>query len=222
MLAGMAAPLDLDARLRALPYTRRAGAWRGAPAAVLLAFSPVGGDDLDVVLVRRPDTMRSHAGQISFPGGAVDAGDADGTAAALREAREEVGLDPGLVEVLGTLPRVPLEVSGFDVLPVVGRWPGGAPLRPNPTEVDVILRPRLRQLADPANHGLMPLRELVGPERLAQRRLPPDAASPVFRVDGHLVWGFTAGILTALLPQLGLPAPPLPPGWPRPGPAPPP
>jgi 8-oxo-dGTP pyrophosphatase MutT (NUDIX family) len=213
---------SLDARLRALPYTGRSGSWHGVPAAVLLAFSPVAGDNLDIVLVRRPDSMRSHAGQVSFPGGAVDAGDADGTAAALREADEEVGLDPAAVEVLGTLARVPLAVSGFDVLPVVGLWPGRAPLHANPVEVDVILRPSLRQLADPANHGLVPLRELIPAARIAQRQLPPDAASPVFRVDGHVVWGFTAGILSVLLDELGLATPPLPPGWPRPGPSPPP
>jgi 8-oxo-dGTP pyrophosphatase MutT (NUDIX family) len=210
----------LAARLRALPFAAR-GAWRGVPAAVLLAFSETGDGDLDVVLVRRPASMRTHAGQIGFPGGAVDAGDADGPAAALREAREEVGLNPAGVEVLGTLDHMPLEVSGFDVLPVVGLWSGRETLRANPAEVDGILRPRLRHLADPARHGLVPLTELVPPERVAARRLPPGAVSPVFRVEGHVVWGFTAGVLCLLLDGLGLPAPPLPPGWPRPGPGPP-
>jgi 8-oxo-dGTP pyrophosphatase MutT (NUDIX family) len=213
---------SLEARLRTLPFTG-AGGWQGVPAAVLLAFAPVDGDDdLDIILVRRPDSMRNHAGQVSFPGGAVDASDADATAAALREAEKEVGLDPGSVEVLGALPRVPISVSGFDVQPVVGLWPGKAELRPNPAECDVVFRPRLRELADPANHGLVPLADLVSGERLRAGQFPPDATTPVFRVAGQIVWGFTAGVLITLMERLELATPPLPPGWPRPGPAPPP
>jgi 8-oxo-dGTP pyrophosphatase MutT (NUDIX family) len=179
-------------------------------------------DDLDIILVRRPDSMRTHAGQISFPGGGVEAGDASVEAAALREADEEVGLDPASVEVLGSLGRVPLAVSGFNVQPVIGLWPGKAELRANAAEVDVILRPRLSELADPARHGAMPLTELIPPAVLAGRDLPPGAFSPVFHVGGHVVWGFTAGILTSLLQLLDLPSPPMPPGWPAPGQPPPP
>jgi len=180
---------------------------RGVPAAVLLALSPVDGkDDLGLVLVRRPDSMRTHAGQVGLPGGAVDPGDPDGVAAALREANEEVGLEPASVRVLGSLDRSYIPVSNFDVLPVVGLWDGRAPLRPNPAEVAGILRPTLRQLADPANHGTMPLEELVGDAGLRGRA--PDLASPVFWVDGVLVWGFTAGLLSLFLRSLGLDAPP--------------
>lgn len=180
---------------------------RGVPAAVLLALSPVDGkDDLELVLVRRPDSMRTHAGQVGLPGGAVDPGDPDGVAAALREADEEVGLEPASVRVLGSLDRSYIPVSNFDVLPVVGLWDGRAPLRPNPAEVDGILRPTLRQLADPANHGTMPLAELVGDAGLRGR--VPDLASPVFWVDGVIVWGFTAGLLSLFLRSLGLDAPP--------------
>jgi 8-oxo-dGTP pyrophosphatase MutT (NUDIX family) len=219
----------LVARLRALP-PGDGRAWQGRPAAVLLAFSPAGPyrggaaatdgtgvdprADLALVLVRRPDSMRHHAGQVSLPGGAVEDGDADGIAAALREAREEVGLDTRRVEVLGTAGRVPVVVSGFDVELVVGLWDGRGPLVPNPGEVDGILRPTLLQLADPANHGTLPLADLVTAERARSRRLPPDAFSPVFHVDGHVVWGFTAGVLAELLAALGLPGPPLPPTWP--------
>ena len=207
---------SLVARLRALPRGGVARAWLGRPAAVLMAFSPAGTDgDLDVVLVRRPDFMRNHAGQVSFPGGALEEGDADAVAAALREAHEEVGIDPARVEVLGSAGRVPVAVSGFDVELVLGLWDGAGPLVPSPGEVDGILRPTLRQLADPANHGTMPLADLIGPERARARQLPPDAVSPVFRVDGDVVWGFTAGILIELLAALGLPGPPLPPAWPR-------
>jgi 8-oxo-dGTP pyrophosphatase MutT (NUDIX family) len=180
---------------------------RGVPAAVLLALSPVdGADDLELVLVRRPDSMRTHAGQVGLPGGAVEPGDRDGVAAALREAEEEVGLDPAAVRVLGSLDRSYIPVSNFDVLPVVGAWDGRSPLRPNPREVAGILRPTLRQLADPANHGTMPLERLVGDDGLRGRA--PDLASPVFWVDGVVVWGFTAGLLALFLRSLGLEAPP--------------
>jgi 8-oxo-dGTP pyrophosphatase MutT (NUDIX family) len=179
----------------------------GVPAAVLLALSPVDGqDDLGLVLVQRPDSMRTHAGQVALPGGAVDPGDPDGVAAALREANEEVGLDPASVRVLGSLDRSYIPVSNFDVLPVVGLWDGRSALRPNPMEVAGILRPTLRQLADPANHGTMPLEQRVGDEGLRGRA--PDLASPVFHVDGVIVWGFTAGLLALFLRSLGLDAPP--------------
>jgi 8-oxo-dGTP pyrophosphatase MutT (NUDIX family) len=208
MLAGDMAD-TLLARLRALTYVDT-GTWQAVPAAVLLAMSPVpGADDLRVVLARRPDFMRSHAGQVAFPGGAVEPGDSDGVAAALREAEEEVGLPAARVEVLGSLARVPLAVSGFDVLPVVGLWSGREPLRAHPVEVDQIIQPSLRELADPANHRLVPLTELVT-DAARLRALPPGAASPVFDVHGQRVWGFTAVVLIGLLGQLGLPAPDLP------------
>src|SRR6266545_2569329 len=121
-------------------------------------------------------------------------------------ADEEVGLDPGRVRVLGSLDRSYIPVSNFDVLPVVGLWDGRSPLRPNPSEVAGILRPTLRQLADPSNHGTMPLERLVGDADLRGRA--PDLASPVFWVDGVVVWGFTAGLLALFLRSLGLDAPP--------------
>jgi 8-oxo-dGTP pyrophosphatase MutT (NUDIX family) len=185
----------------------------GVPASVLLALAPVdGADDLELVLVQRPGHLRQHAGQVGLPGGAVEPGDADGVAAALREAQEEVGLDPSGVRVLGSLDRAYLAVSDFDVLPVVGVWDGLAPLVPSPDEVAGILRPTLRQLADPANHGTMPFSAIVGEAGLAARGLP-DLATPVFWTDGVLVWGFTAGLLVGFLDSLGLKAPPLPAYW---------
>jgi 8-oxo-dGTP pyrophosphatase MutT (NUDIX family) len=185
----------------------------GVPASVLLALAPLdGADDLELVLVQRPSHLRQHAGQVGLPGGAVEPGDADGVAAALREAQEEVGLDPSGVRVLGSLDRAYLAVSDFDVLPVVGVWDGLAPLVPSPDEVAGILRPTLRQLADPANHGTMPFSAIVGEEGLAARGLP-DLATPVFWTDGVLVWGFTAGLLVGFLDSLGLKAPPLPAYW---------
>ena len=186
----------------------------GVPASVLLALAPVArADDLELVLVQRPDHLRQHAGQVGLPGGAVEPSDADGVAAALREAQEEVGLDPSEVRVLGSLDRTYLAVSDFDVLPVVGVWDGLAPLTPSPDEVAGILRPTLRQLADPANHDTMPFGAILGEEAMASRGIPDDLTSPVFWVDGTLVWGFTAGLLVGFLDSLGLQAPPLPTYW---------
>jgi 8-oxo-dGTP pyrophosphatase MutT (NUDIX family) len=186
----------------------------GVPASVLLALAPVpGADDLELVLVQRPGHLRQHAGQVGLPGGAVEPEDADGVAAALREAHEEVGLDPSGVRVLGSLDRTYLAVSDFDVLPVVGVWDGLAPLTPSPDEVAGILRPTLRQLADPANHGTMSFGAILGEDTMAARGIPPELSSPVFWVDGILVWGFTAGLLVGFLDSLGLAAPPLPAYW---------
>jgi 8-oxo-dGTP pyrophosphatase MutT (NUDIX family) len=200
-------------RVTRLPYVAPADP-AGVPASVLLALAPVdGADDLELVLVQRPGHLRQHAGQVGLPGGAVEPGDADGVAAALRETWEEVGLDPGAVRVLGSLDRAYLAVSDFDVLPVVGVWDGLAPLVPSPDEVAGILRPTLRQLADPANHGTMPFSAIMGEEEMAARAIPGDMGGPVFWVDGTLVWGFTAGLLVGFLDALGLQAPPLPDYW---------
>jgi 8-oxo-dGTP pyrophosphatase MutT (NUDIX family) len=203
--------LDLVARLPfAVP-----GDPAGVPASVLLALSPVdGADDLALVLVQRPDFLRQHAGQVGLPGGSVEPGDADGVAAALREAEEEVGLDPARVRVVGSLDRAYLAVSNYDVLPVVGVWDGKAELRPDPVEVAGILRPTLRQLADPANHGVLPFSQILGRAAAARRGdRPPDASGPVFWVDGVLVWGFTAALLAGFLHSVGLTAPPVPDWW---------
>jgi hypothetical protein len=82
--------------------------------------------------------------------------------------------------------------------------------------VAAILRPTLRQLADPANHELVPLSRLLPPAAVAARRIPAGASSPVFNVDGTAVWGFTAALLSGFLRLLGLAAPPFPPEWSRP------
>ena len=132
-------------RVTRLPYVIP-GDPTGVPASVLLALAPVGAaDDLELVLVQRTDHLRQHAGQVGLPGGAVEPGDADGIAAALRETEEEIGLDPAAVRVLGSFGRAYLPVSDFDVLPVVGLWDGTAPLVPNPDEVAGIGRASCRE-----------------------------------------------------------------------------
>ncbi len=162
-------------------------------SAVLILF---GEGDLgpDVLLIERASDMRSHAGQPAFPGGAVDEGDAGPVAAALREAQEETGLDPGGVRVLQVLPDLWLPPSGFSVTPVLGFWTDPVPVRAqDPREV--------------ARAERVPLADLVDPLNRVTWVHPAGHRGPGFLVAGMTVWGFTAMLLDRLL-ALG--------GWARP------
>ena len=119
------------------------------PAAVLIAVGPLG----DVVLTKRSSRLHHHPGQIALPGGRLDPGDAGPEAAALREAGEEIGLDPGLVEVLGTMPAHET-VTGFSVVPVLAMLRDGFVPIAEAGEVDEVFTVPLAHLADPANYRI--------------------------------------------------------------------
>jgi 8-oxo-dGTP pyrophosphatase MutT (NUDIX family) len=145
----------------------------------------------DVLLIERAHTLRSHAGQPAFPGGALDPEDGDPAgdgprAAALREAEEEVGLDASTVDVLGVLPALWLPPSGFVVHPVVAHWR-------DPHAVDVV------DAAEVAAVARVPVAELVDPASRLQVTHPSGWIGPAFEVRDLLVWGFTAGLLDRLL-----------------------
>ncbi len=163
-------------------------------SAVLVLFGEQPGSGPDVLVLERAHTMRNHAGQPAFPGGAADPGDADAAATALREANEEVGLDPASVEVIQTLPTLWIPVSGFLVTPVLAWWREPHPVGPvDPAEVARVSRLPVRDLVDPANR--------------VRVRHPSGWIGPAFQIHDMLVWGFTAGVLSTLL-ELG--------GWSRP------
>jgi 8-oxo-dGTP pyrophosphatase MutT (NUDIX family) len=160
----------------------------GRSSAVLVLFGE-GPDGPDLLLIERAHTMRSHAGQPAFPGGAQDPEDDGPVGAALREAGEEVGLDPASVEVIGTLPALWLAPSGFVVHPVLAWWRAPHPVRVvDEAEVAAVVRVPVAELVDPANR--------------LQVTHPSGWVGPAFRVRGLLVWGFTAGLLDRLL-ELG-------------------
>ena len=193
------------------PHARGDGAApaAGRLAAVLVLFGvldslPAGHDaqhravshDLDVLLLRRAATLSSHAGQVAFPGGRVDPGE-DVVTAALREAREETGLDPAGVEVLGSLGPLPMPVSNHVVTPVLGWWRSPSPVGVvDAGESAFVFRAPVADLLDPAHRYTSVLRR--------GGRTWRDPAW-VVTVDGveQLVWGFTAGILDSLLDHLG-------------------
>jgi 8-oxo-dGTP pyrophosphatase MutT (NUDIX family) len=159
---------------------------RLTPAAVLVPIVDHA-DGLTVLLTERAPDLRHHPGQISFPGGRLEPGDADAVAAALRESEEEIGLPASAVEVLGFLPDH-LIVTGYAVTPVVGFVAPGTPLRLDPVEVAGVFEVPLAFVLDPANH------------RLRRRPLGGGATIDLYDVPygGHNIWGATAGMLLTL------------------------
>jgi len=162
-------------------------------SAVLILFGE-GPDGPDVLLIEKSAHLRSHAGQPAFPGGGVDAGDDFPVGTALREAQEEAGVDPDGVRVLATLQELYLPPSDRLVVPVVGWWedPGDVSIG-DPDEVARVARVPLAELTDPANRF-----------RLSH---PSGYIGPAFAVADMLVWGFTAGLLEAILEAAGLSRP---------------
>lgn len=160
------------------------GARRGA---VLMLFGQ-GPDGPDLLLTGRAATMRSHAGQPAFPGGAADPGE-DAIQAALREGFEETGLIPSSVLPAALLPDLYLPPSGFLVSPVLAYWLEPGAVGPvDPAETAVVARVPVRELADPANRG--------------QVQHSSGFIGPAFQVADLLVWGFTAGLVDTLI-ELG-------------------
>jgi len=160
------------------------------PAAVLVPI--VDRPDPTVILTLRPETMRKHPGQISFPGGRIDPGDDGPVEAALREAEEEIGLPPRAVEIIGIADRY-RTITGFEVTPVVGIVPPDLPLRPHPGEVAAMFEAPLHYLLDPAHQHV----------RSAQWR---GQERHYYEIDyeGRRIWGATAAMIVNLSRRLVL------------------
>lgn len=160
------------------------------PAAVLICFAD-GPEGPELLLTERAATLRNHAGQISFPGGRTDPEDDGPVATALREAQEEVGLDPSEVVVFGTLPTLWLPPSNFAVTPVLGYWTKPRPLEPvSAAEVGHVLHHPIRNLVEPANRFSV--------------EHPSGWRGPAFEVGTEVpLWGFTAGVISRLFEAVG-------------------
>lgn len=163
--------------------------------AVLLLFGE-GALGPDILLTERSHELRSHPGQISFPGGSLDPGET-AIQAALRESEEEVGLDPSGVEVVAELPELWLPPSNYSVTPVIAWWRAESPVGVvDPGEVRAVLRVPLEELLDPTNRMTV--------------THPSGFFSPGFLIGDDkdlILWGFTAGVLSRLFDYLGMTRP---------------
>ncbi|MDQ3877943.1 MAG: CoA pyrophosphatase [Actinomycetota bacterium] len=182
---------DLEQRLKhalAARTPKRQSAEGSRAAAVLIPV--VGNPETSLIFTLRTETLRSHSGQISFPGGSLDPGESP-VDAALRESCEEIGLDPSLVRMIGELDTFPTFVSGFTVTPFVGWLEEMPPLRPNPHEVAEVLVVPLARLTDD-------IRAEAGFEH-GGRTYPTEA----WVWDDHVIWGVTARVVRNFLEVLG-------------------
>lgn len=169
------------------------GNGRQAAVLVLLAADEPDGEP-DMLLLRRSDELTAHAGQVAFPGGAVEDGDGGPVATALREAGEEVGVRAADVCPVAVLPELYVPPSDFLVTPVLAHWHHPGPVQPvDPGETAAVARVPVGMLADPANRVMV--------------RGSTGLVFPAFVLPGMLVWGFTGGLVDAVL-AIG--------GWERP------
>lgn len=169
-------------------------------AAVLVLFSgPLdsqsGGlpDEADLLVTVRASTLRHHAGQAAFPGGAADPGDTGPVFTALREATEETGIDQARLHPLATLERMFIPPSGFHVVPVLAYSPDPGPVAVvDESETAVVARVPVRAFVNPENRIMVYRRENT-------RR----SAGPAFLLNEMLVWGFTGQVVSAMLDVAG-------------------
>ncbi|GGG73456.1 NUDIX hydrolase [Corynebacterium pelargi] len=183
----------LDARLRkALKPDAAIDHRREASVLILLAGTETSAElphDAAVLLTHRSPRLRSHSGQMAFPGGRRDPEDINAVDCALREAWEETGLDRHSLSPLAQLPEVHIRATGYPVHPVLAHWHSPSPVGVvDPGEADAV--------------ASVPLAELLAPEnRLTVAR--GGWHGPAFRLNGFIIWGFTGGLLDAIITQAG-------------------
>ena len=158
----------------------------GRRSAILILFGANQAGEPDLLLVKRSQSLRRHAGQPAFPGGVIDPDDDGPGGAALREAAEEAGVEPAGVDIVSVLPDLYISRSGFEVSPVLAWWREPCPVAPgDPAEIASVTRVPVAELADPANRLMI--------------RYPNGFAGSAFRAGTMLIWGFTAYVIGALL-----------------------
>jgi 8-oxo-dGTP pyrophosphatase MutT (NUDIX family) len=162
-------------------------------AAVLVPVYRDDEDELRVVLVVRADDGGLHGGQLGLPGGKAEPHDVDLLATALREAQEEVGLEPSTVDVVAELAPFDTQSTRWRVHPYLGRIPADTAFRLEQAEIVGVLMPSVRVLADPTARGMLPFSSLRFPEPLLVDGID---------IEGHVLWGMTLRLLDDLIPRM--------------------
>ncbi len=168
-----------------LRLENRHGYYRNAAVMILLYIRD---GSLHTVLMKRPEYAGAHSNQISLPGGKFEAGDRDLKETALREIREEIGIDDSRIRILGILSRLEIPVSGIEVLPVVGYYPEEPDFQPDSAEVAYLVEASIEELLNPRN-----TRKKI---RTLMCKL---IKVPYFQIGEEQVWGATAMILSEFL-----------------------
>jgi len=190
-LPGTEAQFSMAPATRQDELNRRQGKEKPRQSAVLILFYNDGPDSM-MVFIKRPTDESVHSGQVAFPGGRMEKSDRDHVHTALREAQEEVNVDPAAVTILGSLSKLHIPPSNFDVIPVVGYTPTRPAFRGN-EEVDKIIEVSVDHLLNPTTKT----------SRVIRHRLGKQIEVPCFIVDGEIIWGATAMILGELLDIIG-------------------
>jgi 8-oxo-dGTP pyrophosphatase MutT (NUDIX family) len=158
-------------------------------AAVLVLFGPRENFG-ELVIIERASHLKAHPGQPAFPGGRVEEGDSSLSQTALREAKEEIGLNPNSIEILGELPQLWIPPSNFKVTPVIGWWHTPHAI----TNIDANEVQAVHQI---------PLVDLINPNNRTRVRHVNGSFGPGFNVESMLIWGFTGGLISRLMDIAG-------------------
>jgi 8-oxo-dGTP pyrophosphatase MutT (NUDIX family) len=158
-------------------------------SAVLLLFSDENSTP-NLTFIKRSQFLKHHPGQIAFPGGLIEPTDPDLVATALREAQEEIGLNPDSVLPIGALPQISIEVTGFAVTPIISYWQQPHPVSPVATD-------------EVAEVFAVPIEKFILPNSKVWA-VKQNYKGPAFLIDEKLIWGFTATVLAELFTAAGL------------------
>lgn len=186
-LPGWEAQAQMATKFRPKPDKTQQYYQNARQGAVLILLYP-SDNDIKTTLIQRPVYEGVHSGQIAFPGGKKEEADADLITTALREANEEVNIDPGIVKVVGSLTELYIPPSNFLVTPIVGFSMERPDLKPDDFEVASILEVTMQELTDPNIRGIKAITPREG--------ITFD--SPYYNVQGHTVWGATAMMISEL------------------------